>query len=263
MLLRAAVIFAFALPGYVLAQDVTPPADSALVGIIARGRMLAEYDRAAWHASDAMLARWRNPSGLEGYLAIRNALGRWTVLFGRLSAASDSLLILATAEQQDTPERFAVTLHSPPRLGPDDARRAFVALRTVGEDLGANPRPHQGPYNSYVLPRPDGGWWVYFLPAQTRPNEYPHGGDFRYEVSADGRTIEAKVQMHNTVLVSQVPADAASGWHTVVTADLPQDSDVFLVLTRKPAKPEMVVTEHFQYEIRVDGSITWQRAPRR
>lgn len=39
---------------------------------------------------------------------------------------------------------------------------------------------------------------------------------------------------------------------------LPEDSDVFLVLVRRPRKPELLVSECCYYEIRVDGSIGWR-----
>jgi hypothetical protein len=48
----------------------------------------------------------------------------------------------------------------------------------------------------------------------------------------------------------------------VLTADLPQDSDVFLVLTRRPLKPELIATEHFDYEIHTDGTISWRYGER-
>jgi hypothetical protein len=44
----------------------------------------------------------------------------------------------------------------------------------------------------------------------------------------------------------------------VVVDDVPQDSDVFLVLVGHPRRPELIATEHYDYEIAVDGSITWR-----
>ena len=91
---------------------------------------------------------------------------------------------------------------------------------------------------------------------------YPHGGDFRYVVSADGATIISKFQMHRTVLMSAVPANAVAGMHTVITGDVPMESCVFLVLSRQPSRPELVATEHFDFEIHRDGSIEWRYGKR-
>ena len=44
-----------------------------------------------------------------------------------------------------------------------------------------------------------------------------------------------------------------------VLDDVPEDTDIFYVLTRKPAMPEMVATEHFMYEIATDGSIALKK----
>jgi hypothetical protein len=41
----------------------------------------------------------------------------------------------------------------------------------------------------------------------------------------------------------------------VVSGDAPEDTDVFHVVKRRPALPELVRGEHFQYRIDVDGTI--------
>ncbi len=245
------------LPVSAFAQTAAPPADSVLAAITARGRLLAAYDRAAWKATDAVLSQWKNPSGVDGFLAHQDERGMWTVIFGRLCNTQDTLLVMATASQQGT-DTFSVALHTTPRVGSDLERRAFRAMQTAAADLQGGPVPHRGTYNSYVLPRTDGQWFVYFLPAQTQPSVIVHGGDVRYDVSADGATITSKLQMHRGVLVSSVPPEAVAGVHTVVTAGTPQDSDVFLVLSRRPLKPEVIGTEHFDYQIHTDGTISWR-----
>ena len=240
------------------AQNPPPPQESALAGITARGRRLVEYDRAASRGTDAILAVWPRPTGISGFLARINERGTWLVEFGRLSAARDTFFILATATQRGSTDQFTAELHQSPRIGNDVELRSFRALQAAGADLSRGPRPFQGTYNSYVLPEASGGWLVYFLPAQTQPNEYPHGGDFRYAVSPDGNTVISRFQMHRSVISGSVPASAMGGFHTAIVEDQPEDSDVFLVLSRKPAKPEVVVTEHFMYDIHTDGRITWQ-----
>lgn len=253
--------FTLLLPLAAQAQAAAPPSDTALAGITSRGRLLAAYDRAAWHATDAMLAALPNPAGVKGFLATQGADGRWRVLFGRLNAAGDTLFIVARAEQASTPDSFRVEVPAAPLLGDAAERAGFKALRTAGADLSAGPRAFPGTYNGYLLPEPDGAWLVYFLPGQQQPSVYLHGGDVRYRVSPDGGTILSKHPMHRAVMNLSVPAEAAAGMHTVVVEDLPQDSDVFLVLTRRPAKPEMVVTAHFTFQVQLDGTISWTPRP--
>ena len=240
------------------AQVPPPPADTTLAGITARGRLLAAYDAAAWRASDAVAPR-ATAALMEGFIARRGS-GSWDVLFGRLTPGTDTFLVVATATEPEGQGSRQLQWHDPPVVASDADLRAFRALRTATRAVSARPRIHQGTYNGYVLPRDDGAWWVYFLPAQTQNGIYPHGGDFRLVVGADGRTVIALHQMHNTVLQMQVPVDAVAGAHTVVTGDVPQDSDVFLVLTRQPQKPEVIGTQHYHYQIHVDGTITWRPA---
>jgi len=260
MIHRPVLLAALLVARSIGAQTAAPPPDSALAGITARGRLLAAYDRAAWHGTDAVLAKLPNPVGVQGFLAEQDRTGNWHVLFGRLSPAADTLYVVARADQTVGPDSFRVDIPTGQATGSDAERVAFRAMRTAGTDLKASPRAWAGTYNSYVLPRPDGGWLVYFLPAQTQQGVYPHGGDFRYQVSPDGSTVQSKFQMHQTVLMLSVPANAVAGMHTVVTADLPQDSDVFLVLSRVPLKPELVRTAHFNFQIDTGGTITWKYA---
>lgn len=263
-LLGRLACFSIVLAGTAEAQNVVaPPDSSALRTITARGRLLAAYDQAAWHGTDAVLAKLKTPAGVEGFLAREDNSGRWHFLVGRLTGGGDTLLVVARAAQTAKPDSFEVSIPASPETGAVAEQRAFRALQTAGADLKAGPVPFTGQYNSYALPGPDGSWLVYFLPGQVRKGVYAHGGDFRYQVSADGKTIQSKFQMHRSVLISDVTGEAVAGFHTVVTADHPHESDVFLVLSRSPSKPEMIVTDHFDFQIHEDGSITWRYGDRK
>jgi hypothetical protein len=50
--------------------------------------------------------------------------------------------------------------------------------------------------------------------------------------------------------------DPAGGYHTHFLSDLPEDTDVFLVLTRKPQMPEFVGAGKHMFKIDVDGRIS-------
>jgi hypothetical protein len=48
----------------------------------------------------------------------------------------------------------------------------------------------------------------------------------------------------------------AAGYHIHVLSDVPEDSDVFLVLTRRPSVSEFIgVNGEMRYKIMEDGSI--------
>jgi hypothetical protein len=90
---------------------------------------------------------------------------------------------------------------------------------------------------------------------------WPLGADTRYLISADGRVILEKRRLHNTVIEfsarkpPQPGAKVEASTHTAVLAEIPEDTDVFHVLTRTPRVPEYVMTDHFVYRIDTDGTI--------
>ena len=91
----------------VLVRGDVKPTEKELTAITERGRALAEYDAAAWHATDAL--QTANPKTTEGqhYLA-KKENGRWTVVFGALNADKTKFSISYEATQLDKPSEFRV-----------------------------------------------------------------------------------------------------------------------------------------------------------
>jgi hypothetical protein len=83
--------------------------------------------------------------------------------------------------------------------------------------------------------------------------------------SADGTKILEKRQMHKTILEASrmLGKKTVGGVHTHVLSDVPEDTDVFHVLTQDPHQPEFVATPHFFYQVRGDGSITIEKRKKR
>ena len=225
--------------------------------ITARGRMLAEYDVAAWHATDAVEALKPDKSVAPDYIARKIGVG-WEVAFGRLNEKRDRFLVVYQASQTGSPKEFTVKKLDPPSEDQGFYFAAAKALETTLKDFGKPGRP----YNKYVLPAENSQLYVYFLPAQTTDGVYPLGADVRYLASQDGNAILEKRQMHKTILefdAKNMPKNATkieSGYHTHVLSNLPEDSDVFYVLSRNPLIPEYVGSpDKHIYVIQVDGSI--------
>lgn len=237
----------------------TPPTVDSLSAITVRGRLLAEYDWVAWHSTDSIVARHPARGSFDVYVAHRGSTERWTVAYGRMNAARDTLFIAYEAHQrQSDPNNFDIISYSPARADTGFFARGARALLVARADFGAPQRP----YNASVLERPDGDLWVYVMPAQTQTNVFPLGGDVRYHVSADGRTILTKRQLHNTILERSAPLSSANGElkagaHTAVLDDIPEDTDVFNVLVREPEVPEYIVSDAFMYVIATNGAIRY------
>jgi hypothetical protein len=232
-------------------QENKVPTAAELRAITARGKMLAEYDVASWHATDVVQDLKPKKDSTRYYIARKSEAG-WVVVFGRLSDTHDRFLTVYQATQGTRPEFFTAMKYDPPLASTDFYLYAAKALESALKDLGAVNQP----YNAYAIPSETGQLYVYLLPAQTENSVYPVGGDVRYTFTADGASMVEKRQMHKSILEFTIKKDAASGYHTHVLSLTPEDSDVFYVLTRKPSIPEYVGTlDGNVYVIQTDGMI--------
>lgn len=160
------------------------------------------------------------------------------------------------AAQGATLQEFTVEKLDPPLEDTSFYLSAAKAIDTALHDFQG--QKHQ--YNVAVLPAPPDLFYVYVVPAQTEEGIYPLGGDARYLVSADGNTIIEKRQLHKSIIENRTElpkgATPAGSFHTHVLSDVPEDTDVFYVLTRKPSIPEIIGTTNKKlYEISPDGTI--------
>lgn len=246
------MLLSLELAGGMSAQQVARPSDADLAAITQRGRELAAYDQAVWHATDAV--QMANPKTAQDqrYLA-RFENGRWTVVFGSLNIEKTKFLISYEALPGEKPQSFGVKHDDPPR---EDIGFFLFSARALGialADFGGTSRP----YNAAVLPAPGNQLFVYLYPAPLKANTYPLGGDVRYLISSDGRQILEKRQLHKSIVESgpRKGKKVVAGFHNHVLSDVPEDTDVLHVLQQDPPLPEMVGTAHFAYEIAADGAI--------
>ena len=242
-------------------QETSNPTNEELTAITERGRLLYEYDQAAWHASDAV--QMANPKNVEGqrYIA-RKENGKWTVVFGKLSEDRSQFDISYEADEQATLRQFAVRQEPVERQDEGFFLFAARAIEVAMKDFGAANRP----YNVAVLPAPEEQLYVYLYPAQTKARVYPLGDDARYLLSTDGTRILEKRQLHKTIIENQPTKQmkkAVAGYHTHVLSDVPEDTDVFHVLTQDSPVPEFVATPHFTYQVKADGTIQMEEKRKR
>lgn len=241
-------------------QESVPATQKELAAITERGWLLYEYDQAAWHASDAV--QMANPKNIEGQRCIaKKENGKWTVVFGELNEDRSRFGISYEADEQATLRQFAV--RQEPAEQQDDGFFLYAAraIEQAMKDFGAGNRP----YNVAVLLAPAEQLYVYLYPAQTKARVYPLGGDVRYLVSADGTKILERRQMHKTIIETapRTGKKAVGGFHTHILSDLPEDTDVFHVLTQDPPLAEFVATPHFTYQVKTDGTIQLEEKRKR
>lgn len=252
-LLLTAIILLCTLPCF--GKKKEHPPDPAWAGITARGRMLAEYHVAAWYAAAAVLAGHPAKGSINDYVAKKTDAG-WVVAFGRLNDTRDNFLVAFLATQGATPQEFKAAQNLPPQEDRGFFYLAAKALEIAKKDFQRKNRP----YKTAVLPAESGRMYVYIYPAQTTEGIYPLGGDVRYIISPDGSTIVEKRQLHKSILLFDSSGNAPkrkinAGIHAHTLSDVPEDTDVFYVLTRKPSIPEYIGAGKRIYIIQVDGRI--------
>ena len=236
-------------------QRKEPGSEAELKAITERGKMLWEYDTAAWYSSDAVQALSPAGTSVKRYVG-KKTEGSWVVAYGRFNEQHDKFLIAYEAIQQSTPRDFKVIKHDPPLADKGFYFAAANALETGISAFTGSGRQ----YNAAVLPAPKNQFWVYLMPAQTDIKVWPLGADVRYLITDDGLRIVETRQLHKSIIEYDSPKQGETreaGYHTAVLDELPEDTDVFLVLSRKPSVPEWIATRTYIYRIDPDGKINY------
>jgi hypothetical protein len=229
-----------------------PSADS-LAGVSQRGRILSEYDSVSWLGGDAMTSLSSPKYGIRRLIARQTSRG-WEVAAGYLTPDRRRYLMTHLSIPGIVPgAEWASTWFEPAQ---EDTGYFASAARAIETSVEMFRAAAERPYIATVIPTAEGPWWVYLYPAPLRPGAWPRGGDMRFRVSADGRVILESRHLH-TSISDYTPRTARSGTEAEVEmlGDSPEDTDVFHVLQRRPALPELMSTARFRYRIDVDGTI--------
>lgn len=246
-------------PVFTLPGESNKPNSAELTRITQRGKDLFEYDRACAQATDALLAKFEKTSGFKHYVAVSEGAGgarRWVVAFGTISEEKDSFVIAyeVTIKAGEQPDVKAFEVYKV------DRGELFKRARALA--LCAPRMKRTGPLMNYAaLPASNDGYYVYQFPGSDKVNTYLLGGDVRFLTDSAGEKILETRQLHNSVLtwprVDDLPPGAQSqgGCHTAILSDLPEDTDIFHVLLRKPALPEYIATANWIFCVETDGSI--------
>jgi hypothetical protein len=72
-----------------------------------------------------------------------------------------------------------------------------------------------------------------------------------------GLTRIEKRQMHKTIIEFSMKENVEAGFHTAVMDQIPEDTDVSHVLTRKPSVPQWIATKLSVYRIETDVRIRY------
>ena len=237
--------------------DSAPPSADSLAAVSRRGRAIAEADHIVWLANGAIESSYLPVDSIRRFIPRRTDRG-WEVADGRLSDDGSTYLISRLATPGIQPDVWASSLFDPAL--PDTGYFARAA-RAIESSLTMFRPVEQRPYIATILPADDGpSWHVYLYPAPTVEGTWPRGGDMRFRVSADGRIVTEARRLHETIAEYSVrtarsATTKAEDGQPAVSGNAPEDTDVFHVIQRRPALPELMTVGRFQYQIDVDGGI--------
>ena len=218
------------------------------------GHDIYVQDRAAWHASDALIARYPQSDlvkeKIRGWIVEDRPDGQ-LVRFVRegdngIEAAYDIHYAGGSSSISEPQDRHLT----------DEEKAQFgarnLAIKSITQRCGDN-------YNTVVLKDPEGpGWLAWALAATTNPNLVMAGGHHRLTVSADGSQVLRMDALSRTCAAMQksgAPAGSkvAALMATQLVSNVPVETFVFLSLEHQI--PLYVVTPDRTIWKIVDGRI--------
>lgn len=195
------------------ALPVTAAEQALLDQAVARGSLLYAYDQAAWHGTDEMLAKLRDPaSKVGGWIVDGPADAPELVFFDKDVAEPHAVFLVSfrsgkiASSREPNPQERQLSLE----------RRRLVAARQAALTALVEkkvPACSPAPFNSVVLPPagPGGLTLVYFLTPQTEANLIPFGRHYRVSVSPDGKVGEIRPFTNSCISLSaSAPAGSRS-----------------------------------------------------
>lgn len=244
-------LLAFALALAPIAQAQTIPADeaAALKAAVERGRLLYAYDQAAWHGTDDMLTKVKEPQSKIGGWIVDGQPGATELVFYDQNPADPHAVYVASFNGSK--------LLSARVLGPEDDRsltaprkRMIAAVQSASAAIDAAEvqRCADSRFNTVVLPPATANEpiSVYFLTPQTDLKTIPFGGHYRIDVSADGKAGPIRAFTKSCIaLPIAPPAKAKDAKSPILTIThlldrTPTEIHVFSSLVAR--MPVMVVT---------------------
>lgn len=222
-------------PSIGLAQDAAPHRIESWpqAKVIAMGREIFRQDRAAWLATDALLAARQQSelSELRGWIVVpetdrdrvvfvaaddQGARALWQVYVGPSGAG----------EIQDA---------ASPELSEQDQTRWRARQTAIANVDPARCGPNMNPV---VVRDPDSeGWLVWLLNSTTDAAAVPIGGHQRFRVSADGSTVVSRERLSTSCLTLRMQNDAngrpAALVANHIVSDGPVETHVFLSLLKR------------------------------
>jgi hypothetical protein len=205
------------------------------------GRQLYLHDRAAWLATDAMLAdkRMRKlQKSIGGWITEPTALGIRVIFIDR-DAAPRRLYEIDVDESERLSEP---TVESPTPLTAEHLAQLRARNLATSQSFMQCARK----YNTVVLPS-SSGMRVYLMPGFAQHGVYPLGGYHLYEIDGDGEKILSSRKFSNGCIEHQdspkgLPKGAKPSFGMFTHLLDPQPTEVHVFVSLHAKVPLMIMT---------------------
>lgn len=171
---------------------IMPKVMAATAQPMARGQLIYSYDQAAWHGTDDMLAKITKPEERIGGWIVDGPAEAPQLTFYDRDKAEPHRVYVARFEKGRLIDSHVVAADEDRLL--TARQRQMVAARDAAIAAFGTAKPVRctsQAMNSVVIPGDaDGSMLVYLLAPQPDPSSALIGGNYRIEVSADGRAGE-------------------------------------------------------------------------
>ncbi len=185
------VLMAAAPPTNVGKPTIAPDEQQQLDQAMARGKQIFDYDQAAWHTTDTMLADVKRDdlNGIAGWVVVPDPKGFRATYFKRNAAGPYGYYTAIWTGQAVVDRKI---LSSPFESALNAQQLAIIAARDAASAIATRDKLMlcaNAPFNSVVLPGAENGViMAYLLTPQTRTGVYPMGGHHLLQYK-DGKEI--------------------------------------------------------------------------
>jgi hypothetical protein len=197
--------------------------------IFERGRLIFALDRAAWVATDDLMARVPDPAaaGMRGYIAERDGSGLAVIFYG---GPREAPVAFYRARVENNRVVSSQVYPEPARPSLTPVQRRMSAVRAMAGNLGLS--SCEGTFNTVIIPpeAPDAPIDMYLLTPQLRRDEWPAGGHYRVTFDPDGRVAGSRAFTNSCINLSGAPGVAGLVM-THLLDPLPTEIHVFTALT--------------------------------
>ncbi len=225
-------------PSPALAADDDPapvPIEEWSLDKVSRiGREIYRYDRAAWLASDALMATPDKSafSALRGWIVVPDG----DALKVRFIAEGDGGVFHGGWDVRVDDDGAGPVLAAPDTPLTPDELAMFKARLTAANNIGRLQCSQR--LNTVVMRDPDSeGWLVWLLTSTNDANVIPIGGHYRFTISADGASVVRRDMLSNSCFMAPRQAEGgaqpAALVFTQIVSKGPVETHVFLSIQNR------------------------------